>query len=449
MLRNLPIIDADARKLENPVVFLDYVAERHRSRVRVGRDERGRAAWEIDDRDGAGQDVRRNAPCPGFAPAGGPFAAADSTLGAMFHRVRRADMDREGIDVQVIFPTFAATFASLRDGELAAALCRAYNDYIHADCARAATRCVPVGVIPAQHTDAAVEELRRCVVDLDMPAVLLPPGVPDGAASVRSLAHPSLAALYETAEYLDAALVVHAAAGFGAPASNWVGADPIAQEILHGRAQVQAALAQMVFGGVFERFARLRCGFFDAGCGWLPDFVFALSRRWRQHGRQRAQPELPPLFRGARFALESLRESSAGGLLTRQRRVRELRALGEYPTPPTPLPPPLAEIPAGRNPEEYFARGQVFLSVSRGDPAPAQLRRAFGPVGEKIACWSSGYGNAGDDAEFAGCVERMTTDPQVGLDYVERLLSRNAARLYGERLLRRIDAAAVPPAPPR
>ena len=42
---------------------------------------------------------------------------------------RLKDLDKEGIDVQVAYPNIMAMASHLDDGELAAAMCRAYNNY--------------------------------------------------------------------------------------------------------------------------------------------------------------------------------------------------------------------------------------------------------------------------------------------------------------------------------
>ena len=42
---------------------------------------------------------------------------------------RLKDLDTEGIDVQVVYPNIMAMASHLDDGDLAAAMCRAYNNY--------------------------------------------------------------------------------------------------------------------------------------------------------------------------------------------------------------------------------------------------------------------------------------------------------------------------------
>lgn len=428
MFRDTPIIDVDARQIEHPLVFPEFVAAEWRDRLRLAMDGR---AWEIDDRDGATPAWRR------VGNGGAAFLQFPTALGAAFQSLRAADLAREHIDAQLLFPSLGFHFPGLRRADVALGLCRAYNDYLRAECAGSRGRCVPVGVIPLHDVAAAVEELRRCVVDLDMPAVLLPHVAPFG-----TLAHHDLAPLYETAEYLDAALIVHAAAV--PTASMRAAGGPLERldaAMMH-RAELQWTLAHLLAGGVLERFSKLRFGFFGGGCGWVPDFVFALGQCWPATDG----PEPPALFAAGRFLWESLRAGGATGIVGRQRQLRELRtrvtqrAAGAAGAEGA---AGLAPVPRERNPEEYFARNQLFFSVGSGDPAPAHLRRAFGPVGERLGCWTSGYGDPARAMHFDGSIERMTTDPEIGLDYVERLLSRNTLRLFGPRLQRRLDRLSI------
>lgn len=437
MFRDAPVIDADAHKLENPLVFLDYVAAPYRGRVRLVAGARGEARLEVSDRLPGGTSVRRLVPEPD--PRGedrSPYADHASALGSVFRRVRLRDMARDGVDVQVLFPTLALAYSSLADAELATALCRAYNDYVSADCAVAPTQLVPVGVVPLQDVSAATEELRRCVIDLDMPGVVLPPtvGLPHPQApqtfpevqATRSLAAPEHDPFFRTAQALDVALAVHPYDGTASGASH------ATRHLVGRRAAAQAALADLVFEGVLERFERLRFGFFEAGCGWMPDFIFGLCARWqatRGHGS---------LVHGSSFGREIMLDGAASqlGWFERRRRLHALRAVVSRSAGASAAPA------AGRNPEEYIARGQIFLTCAPDDPGPAYLRHAFGPVGEKLACWSTGYGAWPGPPHDP--VRLTSENPQLELDYVARLLSSNARRLYGPRFQARIDGTPTP-----
>ncbi len=65
-----------------------------------------------------------------------PWEAYDRTLGGTLsqpgthHTVRLAAMDKQGIDTAVLYPTGGLLIGRIREPAYAAALCRAYNDFI-------------------------------------------------------------------------------------------------------------------------------------------------------------------------------------------------------------------------------------------------------------------------------------------------------------------------------
>lgn len=451
MLGRSPVVDADAHKLENPAAFLGYIDAGHRRRLRLVSDAHGQQRVAIADLDPARgtTDLIRLFPQPeGLGK--GAFSAfhRDTAVGAIFNRARIGDMDREGIDAQVIYGSLALAFSSLIDRDLAVTLCRAYNDYIHDDCEPYRQRLIPVGVLPLQDIGEAVTELRRCVETLGMPAVTIAPNLPvphpDAPAAFprirapRHLSDPRFFPLYAAAEELDVAICIHGAVGayLCGGAADQVDTFTLAHVFGH-RDQQQMALAKLVMDGVLERFPKLRFGFLEGGCGWLPDMIHALSDHWEKRVHN-----FDPSYRlpATRLAWEALREGGrrSPGLLGRMKRflaagdAPAVAAMtsngdGEY----------LFEHSAlKRNPEEYFARDQIFTTFAPGDPAPVHLKSALGPIGERLACWSAGYGRW--DGVLRDCVKRVSEHPEINLDHAERLLARNALRLYGRRLEERL-----------
>src|SRR2546428_14109815 len=72
-------------------------------------------------------------------------------------------MDTEGIDVAVLFPTRGLYALATDDLEpdLAAAIARAYNDWLADFCAPAPSRLIGAAMVAPHHVDAAVAETRR------------------------------------------------------------------------------------------------------------------------------------------------------------------------------------------------------------------------------------------------------------------------------------------------
>ena len=452
MFRGAPVIDADSHKIENPVVFLDYVDAHYRGRVRVITDQYGEQRVAITDRNphtGANDLVRLYPQPDGFGKGAYRAYHAETAMGALFNRVRLQHMDREGIDVQVIYGSLTLVLASLIDRDLAVALCRAYNDYIRDDCEPYRTRLVPVGVLPLQDVSEAISEMRRCVEQLGMPAVSISPNLPvphpDAPEAFplirapRHLSDPQFYPLYEAAQAMDVAIGIHGTPGAYLCSGAADQVDTFALVHIFGhRNQQQMAIAKLVMDGVLERFPHVRFGFLEAGCGWLPDLIHALHEHWEKRIRDfDGGYQLPML----QLALEAVRDRNprvgwmrrANNLLSLARSRKSSQSNGAADRDAY-----LYEHRAlQRDPEEYFARGQVFTTFEPDDPAPLYLRVALGGVGERLAGWSVDYGHW--DGVLTDCVKRITENPRIDVDYAVRLLSSNTLRFYGRRLRHRIE----------
>src|SRR5438876_1099656 len=84
-------------------------------------------------------------------------------------------MDQEGIDVAVLFPS-RGLFALAVDGmdpELAAAIARAYNEWLAHFCAENPKRLLGAAMLAPHDVDAAVAEARRTVTELGFRAMFM------------------------------------------------------------------------------------------------------------------------------------------------------------------------------------------------------------------------------------------------------------------------------------
>ena len=89
-------------------------------------------------------------------------------------------MDKEGLDLAILFPTSAmyVTAFTRMDPRFAAAACRAYNDWLH-DYIEAADpkRMFGAAAVSAHEVESAVRETRRAVTQLGMKAIFLRPNI--------------------------------------------------------------------------------------------------------------------------------------------------------------------------------------------------------------------------------------------------------------------------------
>jgi len=363
-------------------------------------------------------------------------------------------MDREGVDAQVLYGSMTLSFESILDPELAVACMRAYNDYIVEDCRPYAGRLFPVGYLSLADVGEAVKELRRCVVDLGMIGVHVPPSVPvphpaapDAFPMIRlpkHLSHPDFHPLLAAAAELDVALGVHGSPGVYLPSGIAEQVDTfILSHIFGHRNQMQMALSACVFDGVFDRFPTLRMAFLEAGCGWLPDLVHAFHEHWEKRIR-----DFDPGTRISitEFMRELVRERRGDDgrlhLLAKARGVYDLLVHAARERPAAERDDFLYEYRGlAHDPTDFFRRGQVFVSFESDDPAPAYLREALGETGEDVACFSADYGHW--DGVLTDCVKNVARQRPYTREHLGKLLAGNCLRLYGRRLETAVTRSAA------
>jgi predicted TIM-barrel fold metal-dependent hydrolase len=446
------VIDADSHKCENPLIFSDFLPSGYRDRLTFVRDRFGEQRFRILDRNpssGSNDFARLFLQPEGYGKGTYRPYHSETTIGGLFNRVRIEHMDREGIDHQVIYGSIVLAFNSLIDSELAVVLCRAYNDYIHEDVASHKDRLHPVAILPLQDPQEAIAEMRRCVQELGMPGVCLPPNIPvphpaapDRFPDLRvpkHLSHPDFHPVYAAAQELGVSISIHGAPGMQLAGGTSDQLDSFTLvHVFANRAMQQMAVARLIFDGVMEAFPSLKFGFLEAGVGWLPDFFHSLHEHWEKRVAN-LDVDLEPSPR--EFLAEFVRERRAGGDLGLIRKGRQLMSAlfqqSEDEASAAEREAFLYEHPAlQRDPTDYLERGQLFFTIEPDDPAPAWLPHALGESAEHVCGLAIDYGHW--DATLEDCVGLVADRPGVSREYAERLLATNALDFYGDRLRRRI-----------
>jgi predicted TIM-barrel fold metal-dependent hydrolase len=81
--------------------------------------------------------------------------------GARDLSLRLADMDRDGIDAELVFPSLGLMLPRITDLDAQRVACEIYNDWAWEYCAAARDRLIPVAMIPSEDFDDALAECRR------------------------------------------------------------------------------------------------------------------------------------------------------------------------------------------------------------------------------------------------------------------------------------------------
>lgn len=186
---------------------------------------------------------------------------------------RIEECDRAGVTMQVLMtvPVMFSYWAKPAD---ALDLSRRLNDHI-AEVVRAhPTRFAGLGTIPLQDPDLAAEELERCMRELGLRGAQIGSHVDAnehfGCLDPLNLDNAFLQPVWSAAEESDAAIFVHPwdMVGKERMPNYWL------PWLVGMPAETALAICSMIFGGVFERFPKLRVAFAHGGGA----FPFTLGR---------------------------------------------------------------------------------------------------------------------------------------------------------------------------
>ena len=199
---------------------------------------------------------------------------------------RVAHMDKMGVDMQVIFPTFFIRY-NTKNAEAEWALTTTYNRWLAEKCAPTNGRLQWAAVLPLLQPDKAVEEL-RWAKELGACGIFK-----RGFDLDRQVTDPHFFPIYEEASALDLPLCIHT--GHPLPAHEWDRGFPI-----------MYSFSALVSSGIPKKFPRLRFGFIESGASWIPYTISQLGAVKRQalRGKQTKLPRLvelePEIFRANR-----------------------------------------------------------------------------------------------------------------------------------------------------
>ena len=225
---------------------------------------------------------------------------------------RVADMDRDGIDAAVLFPSLALFFGPLdpipafHDIDFVTDCQRAYNDWVAEYCSAYPRRLFGMAAVPLQDVERAVDEATRARSELGLQGVFIRPSA---YVDDLPLSHPVYEPFWAACQDLDIPVALHpgvhvdtpgACRKFGlvAESENMIVTNMQVDELHGGSALGQAVgntvdmivtMGRLILGGVCERFPRLRFLFLEAGGGWIPTQLqrmdeqvkaFPLEKRW-------------------------------------------------------------------------------------------------------------------------------------------------------------------------
>jgi predicted TIM-barrel fold metal-dependent hydrolase len=268
------VVDADGHVLEPRRAWSDVPED---CRPRIARDSHGYEHVVV-----GGKEILA-VPLGNLATPGGRFdderafrSLDEAHAGGSDPHARLADMDAEGIDQAVLFPSVGLYFWALDDARAAVLIARSYNDWLASYCAADPSRLFGAAMLPVQDPAAAAAELRRTRDELGFVAGFVRPNPCCG----RSLSDRAYEPLWDAAEECAMTVAVHEGSSVIVPT---LGSDrPFNPLVLHAVShsfEEMLACAQLIAFGVLERHPAMRVAFLESSGGWVPFWMERLDEQ--------------------------------------------------------------------------------------------------------------------------------------------------------------------------
>jgi predicted TIM-barrel fold metal-dependent hydrolase len=274
----LRIVDADAHVIETPQTFsyLEKSQQRYRplllapvegdDRIETqGGNEKTKEYWLVDGQVWTGT---RN---QGY----GETTAGQREMTDIEGRL--AHMDRMGVDVQVLYPSFFLS-AKTENPDWEWALIRSYNRWLADIWKKSRNRLRWVAIPPLRDMAKVRDELKFCKDNGACGIFLV------GIENDRELDDPYFYPLWETAQELDLAACVHS----GIHSTTYLNMFKNAPtRFMSNRAPGVGAFHSLIMRDVPQRFPKVRWGFVEFSASWLP---YAINYTELSYWRNRNNP---------------------------------------------------------------------------------------------------------------------------------------------------------------
>jgi predicted TIM-barrel fold metal-dependent hydrolase len=192
---------------------------------------------------------------------------------------RLADLQGDGVVGEVLFPNTVPPFYTKafhiappprpEEFEHALAGTRAHNRWLAEFCREAAERRAGIGLIHLNDVDDAIEDVKWIAENGLRGGVLLPLPSPS-EHWLQPLNHPDYDRLWAVVQDCD--LVINQHSGQGSP-EYCDGQGSKALWAMEMPFYVQRGYTNLIMGGVFERFPKLRYILTESGCAWAPKLM--------------------------------------------------------------------------------------------------------------------------------------------------------------------------------
>jgi aminocarboxymuconate-semialdehyde decarboxylase len=199
--------------------------------------------------------------------------------------VRLDDMERMGVDIQVVSPMPTQTYY-WAEPDLAEQIVSLQNEHIAAACAQHPQRLVGLGTLSLQHPQLAVAQLETAVRRLGLRGFQLSTQV-----NTLELSDRSLDPVWSKAQSLGCVIFVHPlGCSFGERLAPSYLSSSVGQPV-----EVATALSHLIFSGVLDRYPALKVCAAQGG-GYLPSHIARCDHAYHARPDARTMREPPSAY---------------------------------------------------------------------------------------------------------------------------------------------------------
>jgi predicted TIM-barrel fold metal-dependent hydrolase len=282
MRDGMKIVDTDCHQMEPAKMWAEYITPRYRSEAPAVREIASKRVMAVEDESLTSEDKYPFSTPDFLAAMARGMERFEATRKAGFSATSRlADMDREGVDAQVIYPTVGGQLLGreFRDTALLAACCRAYNRWSAEYCSADSKRLRWAAMLPFQDVELAIEEARHAAAAGAAGFYVRPNPVAE-----RNLYHPDHEPLWAAIENLDRPVCIHDSGSPHLPSYGERMDTHTTGHILAHPFEAMSAMMSLIWYGIFERHPGLTVVHVEADAGWLPYLLQRMDQHWEFSG---------------------------------------------------------------------------------------------------------------------------------------------------------------------
>jgi len=196
-------------------------------------------------------------------------------------RVR--DNERDGIDVEIIFPNKGLAMWATPDPVFSGAQCKVWNEWSWEAFGGHGQKMVPVAAIAPGDMEGAMAEITR-VAKQGFKALAFPCKPIWGAHDIDHVNFnlPSFDPMWALVQETGLPITFHISTGRDPRAARGNGGAVI-NYVSHSLSPTIEPVANICASGVLERFPGLRFATIEAGIGWVPWLLDAMDEGYRKH----------------------------------------------------------------------------------------------------------------------------------------------------------------------